>query len=86
MDNKLKNALDALTKAAYNVLTESNGVTDNEWSTKEGVVVPQWPLDSFCIAITELSNAWAVASNLLHPKDWSNDGKLYTDPDYLIDD
>ncbi len=51
-----------LAAAAHTVLCESNGVDDNEWRTKDGVLVPAWPVASFKSALAELEAALAACS------------------------
>ena len=36
------------------VLCESNGIFDNEWITKDGKGVPEYPIGSFCAAIEKM--------------------------------
>jgi len=65
--------LEALVKelhdAAYSVLCESNGVLDNEWTTKDGVAIPEFPIGSFCRAVGDLDNAFSRADAYLKPTD-----------------
>lgn len=77
--DEIKAALKALTAAAYHVLTESNGVSDNEWRVEDGVAVPEWPVDSFYKALRELEEAWVKASKLVYPANWK--GNLYEGSD-----
>lgn len=61
--------LGELTDAAYTLLCESNGVSDNEWRVEDGVAVPRWPVDSFYAALKRLSDAHTKADEYFNPVD-----------------
>ena len=74
--------LEALVKqlhdAAYLVLVESNGVSDNEWTTPDGKAIPEFPVGSFYAALRKLDTAYSLAKAYLEPveqersKRWSD--------------
>lgn len=56
--------------AAYSVLVESNGLSDNEWKTKDGTVYcPEWPVASFPVALRKLDAAYSAAKAYLEPEE-----------------
>lgn len=59
--------LKELTDAAYSTLCESNGVSDNEWKVEGGKAIPEWPVDSFYRALSELSKAHTAAHAYFNP-------------------
>ncbi len=63
----LEALLRALTDAAYLVLVESNGVSDNEWRVEDGKAIPQWPVESFYVAIRKLDGAYTNAHDYFEP-------------------
>jgi hypothetical protein len=58
---ELEALLKNLTDASYSVLCESNGVEDNEWTVKDGVATPQFPVAGFWTAIKKLDEAYTAA-------------------------
>lgn len=64
----LEALLRQLTDAAYSLLCESNGLSDNEWKTKEGgVLVPEWPTAGYYETIMGLDAAYTAASDYFEP-------------------
>lgn len=65
----LEALLKRVTEAAYAVLCESNGVSDNEWKVTDGVAVPEWPVYGFYDALKELNTAYAEAKAYFEPEE-----------------
>lgn len=71
----LKTLLKNLNRAAYLVLVESNGVSDNEWHTGKGVAIPRWPVKSFYDALKKLSKEHQIVANYFDPSKAEKDKK-----------
>lgn len=65
----LEKLLREITDAAYSVLCESNGLSDNEWKTGDGTFVPRWPVDSFPDALGKLNEAYSEAKAYFEPSE-----------------
>lgn len=63
----LEKLLREMTDAAYGVIVESNGVSDNEWRVKDGIATPEFPVRSFYKALKELEKAWNTADCYFKP-------------------
>lgn len=65
----LEELLTQLVDASYSVACEGNGISDNEWTPKDGVtMVPEFPIPSFWNAMDKLSNAREAAWEFLNPE------------------
>jgi hypothetical protein len=64
---QLESLLKNLTEAAYSTLCESNGLTDNEWRTPDGVLNAEWPAESFSDALRDLGAAYSAAKAYFEP-------------------
>ena len=84
----LEALLKELSDASYNVLCESNGVSDNEWTIQGDKAVPEWPVPGFFASIKKLSAAWENARDYFEPieaerqQKWKN---ACATASYLID-
>lgn len=63
----LERLLRKITDAAYSVLCESNGLSDNEWKTAKGTFTPRWPVGSYPRALRKLDAAYSEAKGYFEP-------------------
>lgn len=61
----MRKLLEEIVDAAYSTLCESNGISDNEWKTEDGVCIPEYPVGSFVAALVKLEKAWSAADDYL---------------------
>jgi hypothetical protein len=59
--------LNDMRQAACTVMTESNGLSDNEWTRPDGTAIAEWPVGSFVDAMRDLEKAWRAASEYFDP-------------------
>lgn len=64
-EEKVTDALRELMDAAYTAITESNGISDNEWKVGDQIVTNEFPVGSFVQAMENLDRARIHARNVL---------------------
>lgn len=63
----LESLLKEITDAAYNVLVESNGLSDNEWKTADGTYSAEYPVKGYVKRLKDLDAAYTKASGYFDP-------------------
>jgi hypothetical protein len=65
----LEELLTKLVDASYSVACESNGLSDNEWTPKDGVtMIAEYPVRTYLKSLQKLSDAREQADDFLNPE------------------
>jgi hypothetical protein len=62
---RFKATLSHLTSASLAVLSASNGISDNEWKTPEGVYIPDFPVEGYGSLLDALNKAAVEARAII---------------------